>query len=80
MKEETKADEAKVEVVLSFVEEVPPNSGSQGAISIPVKEGYLMLTIFDKKILQRIHWKIRFDVAVGTEGVIEDSQGKLGGV
>lgn len=80
MSDEEKVDQAKVEVVLSFIDEPPPNSGNQGAIAIPVKPGYLMLTIFDKKILQRIHWKIRFDTSGEKEEPPKDPQGNLSGV
>ena len=72
--------EGKVEVVLSFIDDPPPNSGSQGAIAIPIKPGYLMLTIFDKKIIQRIHWKVRFDRTDVSGDMIADVQGDLKGV
>lgn len=80
MNGEDNPDQVKVEVVLSFVDEPPPNSGSQGAICIPVKPGYLMLTIFEKKILQRIHWKVRFDTSAEKEKPPEDPQKNLSGV
>ncbi len=77
---EDKLKEAIADVVLSFVDEPPSNSGNQGAIAIPVKPGYLILTIFQKKSIQRIHWKVRFDRTDVSGDMIADVQGNLSGV